>query len=401
MEQKNSDRASSPALSDKESRTLRNAACVDRHVQPPLFIRIAPVIPGETTARMRSQPMPNIPPFKAAAVQAEPAWLNVDAGTDKTVALIEEAASNGASLVAFPECWIPGYPHFLWLGPQAWGMSFVQRYHENSITIGDKYFKRIAKAAGDNNITVVMGVSERDFGSLYMGQFAFGADGGVLFTRRKLKPTHVERVLYGEGDGSDLHVQEVDGIGRLGALNCWEHLQPLSKYAMYSQGEQVHVASWPSFCLYRGGAYALGEEVNMAATLTYAVEGSNFAIAATQVTGDAGMELFCENDDQRGLLGGDGGGGSSRIYAPDGQIISNLLPHNEEGVVYADIDLSMIPLAKAAADPSGHYSRPDATQLIFDQRRRPAVCHITDGDLDHGAISAEALAEEVDPIATA
>jgi len=238
--------------------------------------------------------MSNPPPFIAAAVQAEPAWLDVDAGTDKTLALIAEAAGNGASLLAFPECWIPGYPHFLWLGPQAWGMQFIQRYHENSITIGDKYFKRIAKAAGDHDITVVTGCSERDLGSLYMGQFAFGADGGVLFTRRKLKPTHVERALYGEGDGSDLHVQDVEGIGRLGALNCWEHLQPLSKYAMYSQGEQVHIASWPSFCLYRGGAHALGEEVNMAATLTYAVEGSNFTIAATQVTGEAGLSLFCE-----------------------------------------------------------------------------------------------------------
>lgn len=335
-------------------------------------------------------------PFKAAAVQAEPCWLDIDAGTDKTVALIEEAASNGASLVAFPEVWIPGYPHFLWLGPQAWGMQFVQRYHENSMVVGDKYFKRIAKACADNKTTVVMGVSEKDLGSHYMGQFAFGADGGCIFTRRKLKPTHVERVLYGEGDGSDLHVEHVDGIGRLGGLNCWEHLQPLSKYAMYSQGEQVHVAGWPSFCVYRGGAYALGEEVNMAATQTYAVEGSCFVIAATQVTGDAGMELFTENDDQRALLGGDGGGGASRIYAPDGQLISEIIPHNEEGIVYGEIDLSMIPLAKAAADPSGHYSRPDATRLVFDKRPRPAVEVIDNDSQDKGAISPADLLDDSD-----
>jgi len=335
-------------------------------------------------------------PYKAAAVQAEPCWLDIDAGTDKTVALIEEAASNDAKLLAFPEVWIPGYPHFLWLGPQAWGMQFIQRYHENSMVVGDKYFKRIAKAAADNDMTVVMGVSEKEYGSLYMGQFAFSNKGDCLFTRRKLKPTHVERVLYGEGDGSDLHVQQVDGIGRLGGLNCWEHLQPLSKYAMYSQGEQVHVASWPSFCVYRGGAYALGEEVNMAATQIYAVEGSNFAIAATQVTTEAGLELFCENDEQRGLLGGDGGGGASRIYAPDGQLISNVIPHGEEGIVYAEIDISMIPLAKAAADPSGHYSRPDVTRLVLDKRKMRAVEVIGEG-ADHTiAISAEDLQDDVD-----
>lgn len=339
--------------------------------------------------------MVTIGPFTAAAVQAEPAWLDVDAGVDKTLDLIAEAASNGAKLLAFPECWIPGYPHFLWLGPQAWGMQFVPPYHANSIVVGDKHFKRVAKACADNEINVVLGASERDYGSLYMAQFAFGAHGDVLFTRRKLKPTHVERVLYGEGDGSDLHVQDVDGVGRLGALNCWEHLQPLSKYAMYSQGEQVHIASWPSFCLYRGGAYALGEEVNMAATQMYAVEGSNFVVAATQVTGEAGMNLFCETEEQRQLLGGDGGGGSSRIYAPDGQLISDLIPHDEEGIVYAEIDVNMIPLAKAAADPSGHYSRPDATRLLLDKRPQRAVEIVGENTGTQGAMSALELNDDL------
>ena len=312
-------------------------------------------------------------PYKVAAIQAEPCWLDADAGVDKAVALIAEAASNGARLVAFPELWIPGYPHFLWLDAQAMGMQFVPEYHANSIEVGDARFNRLAQAAGDNDITVVMGASERDFGSLYMAQFIFGADGDVLFTRRKLKPTHVERAMFGEGDGSHLHVLDVDGIGRLGALNCWEHLQPLSKYAMFSQGEQVHVASWPSFCIYRGGAYALGPEVNMAATQIYAVEGGNYAIAATSVTGPTGMELFCSNEQHQALLNGNGGGGCSRVYAPDGQLISDLIDEHVEGIVYAEIDLSLISIAKMAADPSGHYSRPDATRLVFDKRPRLAV----------------------------
>ena len=311
-------------------------------------------------------------PFVAAAVQSEPCWLDADAGVEKAVALISEAAASGAKLLAFPEIWIPGYPHFMWLGPQAWGMQFVPRYHENSLVVGSPGFDRLAKAAADNEINVVVGASEKDYGSLYMAQFGFSATGDVLFARRKLKPTHVERALFGEGDGSHLHVGEVEGIGRLGALNCWEHLQPLTKFAMYSQGEQVHVASWPSFCLYRGGAYALGEEVNMAATQVYAVEGSTFVLAATTVTGPAGMELFAQSDEQAALLGG-GGGGCSRVFAPDGQVISNLLDEHTEGIVYAEIDLSLIPLAKAAADPSGHYSRPDVTRLLLDKRPQPAV----------------------------
>lgn len=315
--------------------------------------------------------MSQTPPFTAAVVQAEPAWLDARAGVEKTVSLIAEAARNGAQLVAFPETWIPGYPHFLWLGPQAWGMQFVQRYYENSVTVGDAHFQRLRRAAADHEIAVVMGASERDKGSLYMGQFLLDANGDVLATRRKLKPTHVERALFGEGDGSDLAVHDVEGIGVLGALNCWEHLQPLTKYAMYGMGEQVHVASWPSFCLYRGGAYQLGPEVNMAASQMYAVEGGCFVLAATTVTGPAGLELYAHTDEQRALLN-HGGGGCSRIYAPDGSMITEPLAEDEEGIVYGEIDLSLIPLAKVAADPAGHYARADVTRLVLNRSpRRP------------------------------
>lgn len=319
--------------------------------------------------------MSTTPLFKAAAVQAEPVWLDVAASVDKAVSLIEEAARNGARLIAFPEVWIPGYPHFLWLGPQAEAMPFIPRYHSNSIVVGDENFQRLAAAAGDHGVTVVMGASERDKGSVYMAQFIFGADGSTIATRRKLKPTHVERALFGEGDGSNIAVHEVDGIGILGALNCWEHLQPLTKYAMYGLGEQVHVASWPSFCLYRGGAYALGEEVNMAASQIYAVEGGCFVLAATTVTGRAGLDLFAKTDEHRTLLD-NGGGGASRIYGPDGRMLSEPIPQDEEGIAYADINLAEIPVAKMAADPTGHYARPDATRLIVDRSRRAPVTYI-------------------------
>jgi nitrilase len=304
------------------------------------------------------------PQFRAAAVQAAPAFLDLDAGVDKAISLIAEAAANGAKLIGFPETWLPGYPWFIWLDSPAWGLQFFQRYHDNSLQYGTPQADRLAAAAREHEITVVMGLSERQGGSLYIAQWMIGPDGETIAQRRKLKPTHVERTVYGEGDGSDLTVYDTP-LGRLGGLCCWEHLQPLSKYAMYAQNEQVHVAAWPSFSVYRGGAHALGPEVNTAASRIYAVEGSCFVVAPCATVSPEMIELLCTDDTKRMLLLP--GGGFAGIYAPDGQLMTEPLAEDVEGIVYADLDLGMISLAKAAADPSGHYSRPDVTRLLLNK----------------------------------
>jgi aliphatic nitrilase len=304
------------------------------------------------------------PRFKAAAVQAAPAFLDLDSGVEKSVALIAEAAANGAALVAFPETWLPGYPWFIWLDSPAWGLQFFGRYHDNSLVYGSPQAERLAAAAREHEITAVLGISERQAGSLYIAQWIIGPDGATIARRRKLKPTHVERTVFGEGDGSDLTVYDTP-LGRLGGLCCWEHLQPLSKYAMYAQNEQVHVGAWPSFSLYRGGAYALGPEVNTAASRVYAVEGQCFVLAPCATVSPEMVELLCTDDTKRALL--QPGGGYAGIYAPDGQLLTEPLPEDAEGLLYADLDLGLISLAKAAADPSGHYSRPDVTRLLLNR----------------------------------
>jgi len=305
------------------------------------------------------------PKYRVAAVQAAPVFLDLGASIDKAIGLIGQAAAAGAKLVAFPETWLPGYPWFVWLDSPAWGMQFVQRYHDNSLVYGSPEAERLARAAKDNRIMVVMGHSEKRGGSLYMGQWIIDADGETVAQRRKLKPTHVERTVFGEGDGSDLGVHDT-ALGRIGALCCWEHLQPLSKYAMYAQDEQVHVAAWPSFSLYRGGAYALGPEVNNAASRIYAVEGQCFVIAPCATVSNEMVQMLCGEDPTKRQLLLEGGGFAT-IWAPDGQLMHEPLPENVEGLVYADIDLGMISLAKAAADPAGHYARPDVTRLLLDR----------------------------------
>ncbi|MCK9796261.1 carbon-nitrogen hydrolase family protein [Pseudomonas sp. MAFF 302030] len=303
-------------------------------------------------------------PLKVACVQAAPAFLDLEAGVQKTIALIDEAAANGAQLIAFPETWIPGYPWFLWLDAPAWHMPLVHRYHQNSLVLDSPEARRISDAARQAGIYVVLGHSERVNGSLYIGQWIIDDQGQTVGVRRKLKATHVERTLFGESDGSSLRTFDTP-LGVLGALCCWEHLQPLSKYALYAQNEQIHVAAWPSFSAYRQATQALGPEVNIAASRVYAVEGQCFVLAPCAVVSPAMIDLLCDTEAKHSLL--QAGGGHARIFGPDGSDLATPLGEHEEGLLYATLDPAALIYAKAAADPVGHYSRPDVTRLMLNR----------------------------------
>ncbi|SJM57449.1 carbon-nitrogen hydrolase family protein [Gulosibacter sp. 10] len=305
-----------------------------------------------------------------AAVQAEPVWLDADRTTDKTIRLIEEAADGGADLVAFPETWLPGYPVFLWSHPVYEQMPFVARYHANSVAVDGPQITRIREAARARGITVVLGFSEKSGGSLYMAQIVIGGDGEVLQHRRKLKPTHAERTLFGESDGSGLKVVDTP-IGRVGALNCFEHIQPLSVYAMAAQDEQIHIAGWPCLGIL-GDVPALSPEALTAATKTYALIGSTYAIMATQIMSEEGALVFSAGEGLPCPVY-TGGGGYARVYGPDSALLTEPLDPGHEGLVFAEIDLARIDLAKNTVDPAGHYARPDVTRLLLDGRPKQPV----------------------------
>lgn len=308
--------------------------------------------------------------IRLAAVQAEPVWLDADATVDKTIDIIREASARGVDLLVFPETWIPGYPVFLWSLSVPDQAPFVARYHANSLTVDGAQMRRIREAVRSAGLTVVIGYSEKSHGTLYIAQTAIGPSGEVLLHRRKLKPTHAERTLFGESDGSHLAVVDTP-LGRLGALNCWEHLQPLTKFAMYSQNEQLHAAGWPCFGVL-GRVPQLSPEANLAATRTYALEGGCFVVASTQIMSEEGIRTFTGPDGAVPSIY-NGGGGFATIFGPDSSLLSSPLDEHVEGIVTADAELSLIDLAKNAADPSGHYSRPDVTRLLFDNRPRRVV----------------------------
>jgi len=311
-----------------------------------------------------------LPAYKVACVQAAPAYLDKEAGIEKTITLMKEAAAQGAKLIAFPECWIPGYPWWAWLDAAVVGMQYVQRHFNACMTSDGPEVRRIAEVAKEIGIYVVLGYSERDEGSLYIAQLHIDPFAGRVINRRKLKATFIERTLFGEGDGSDFAVHDTE-LGRVGSLCCWEHINPLNKFAMYSQSEQVHIAAWPGFSLYAGKAYALGPEVNNALSQVYAAEGQCFVIASTSLVSQEIQDMICDTDFKRELV--PVGGGTAMIFAPDGSPMCEPIDGEKEGILYADIDLDMISLAKAAGDPAGHYSRPDVFKLEFNNERRSSV----------------------------
>jgi len=182
---------------------------------------------------------------RVAVVQHEPAWLDLEAGVQKTCKLIEEAAQAGAKLIAFSECWIPGYPAWIWTRPVDFGLGV--KYVKNSLVIDSSQMQRMCEAAGTNQINVSLGFSERDGNSVYIAQALIDESGKIVMKRRKMKPTHMERTIFGDASGECLaSVVALPDVGRVGALSCWEHMQPLLKYYTFSQNEEIHVAAWPA-----------------------------------------------------------------------------------------------------------------------------------------------------------
>ncbi|PWY95921.1 aliphatic nitrilase [Aspergillus sclerotioniger CBS 115572] len=298
--------------------------------------------------------------IRVAVTQAEPVWLDLNATVDKTCSLIAEAAANGAQLITFPECWIPGYPAWIWSRPVDMRLSSI--YIQNSLKVDSPQMSRIQQCAAENKIVVVLGYSENIHNSLYIGQAIIGSDGKILTTRKKIKATHMERTIFGDSPGDCLHSVVDTSAGRVGALSCWEHIQPLLKYHTYSQREQIHVAAWPPLFPDNddGNLFSISSEGTSAIARTYAIESQSFVLHTTTVISQAGIDRM---DTQAKALMSTPGGGCSAIFGPDGRQLSQPMPSTEEGIIYANLDLDLIYHSKSFVDVCGHYSRPDLLWL--------------------------------------
>jgi len=304
-------------------------------------------------------------PFKASVVQAAPILFDTSQTLEKLASLTAEASQGGAKIVVFPEAFIGGYPKGMQFGTSlgirtAEGRDDFRRYFESAIDVPSQATEKLGDVASANRVQIVVGVIEREVGTLYCTVLFFAPTGALLGKHRKVMPTALERVIWGCGDGSTLTVLDTP-LGKLGAVICWENYMPLLRAAMYAKGIQLYCAP------------TVDDRDSWIPSMRHiACEGRCFVFSACQylprdaAPTDSG-NLASEDSRQALIRGG------SCIVSPFGQLLGGPCYH-EEAILTAEIDLAEIIRGKFDLDVAGHYARADVFQLRVNQAvQRPVA----------------------------
>ncbi len=305
-----------------------------------------------------------MPLVKVAVVQAAPVAFDLEATLRKAAALVDQAAVGEPELILFPEAFVSGYPRGLDFGARigsrtAEGRELYRRYWASSVEIPGPAIARLGAMARKAGACLVVGVVEREGGTLYCSVVFLSPDGDLIGHRRKLMPTAAERIVWGQGDGSTLNVVDTP-IGRLCAVICWENYMPMLRMAFYARRVQIYCA--PT---------ADDRETWLATMRHIALEGRCFVLSCNQfaLRSDYPSDYPARERDDPATVMTRGG---SCVIDPLGAIVAGPL-FGSEGILTAELDLDQIPRAQLDFDVAGHYARPDVFQLSVNRRRTTPV----------------------------
>ncbi|MCD9198025.1 carbon-nitrogen hydrolase family protein [Aeromicrobium wangtongii] len=309
-------------------------------------------------------------PITVAAVHAAPEYLDVDRTIEKACGLIIEAGEQGADLIVFPEVFVPGFPYWINCYAPLVQVPMHARYANTSIDMSDAASLRpVQEAARRAETMVVLGINEREGGSLYNAQVFIDERGNIIGRHRKLQLTFAERTLWAQGDGSTLNVFDTK-VGRLGGLICWEHTMNLARQALVGLGEQIHASSWPGLSTLAGFSDTFDDQVE-AMTRNHALTSQSFVVVAQNPVNQQVLDVLEAALGPQEFL--TTGGGWSAIIHPMTPYLAG--PHTglEEKILYATIDLEDITGVKMFVDSNGHYARGDILRLSVDDRAAVSV----------------------------